>query len=138
MPVNVCWLLEYKIIQVSVTGDISLDDIRFLSESIVTHFEQSDAPLIHVLVTKEGSGMLPKTLKSVVEATKFLTHNQLGWFIIYGNMKHQTIAVFFSSVITGITKVRHRRYDTLEASLKFLTSIDSNLPPLDALLEGNG
>ena len=134
MAIDVRWLLDHKIIQVHITGDISLEDITHLSTSILTHFDQSDASLIHIVVNKEDSGALPKSLKSVVEGTKFLRHEQLGWFIIYGQLGHGGLAVFFSTVVTGLAKVRHRRFETLENSLKFLTTVDSSLPPLDTLV----
>jgi len=134
MALDVKWLLHSKIIQVNISDNISVDDVTHLSNSILAFFEQSDSPLIHILVKKEGSGTLPKSLTSVIEGTKFLRHEQMGWFIIYGNMEKEKIAVFFSTVITGVTKARHRRYDTLKESLAFLTSVDSSLPPLESLL----
>jgi hypothetical protein len=134
MAIDVRWLLDHKIIQVHITNDISLDDITHLSTSILTLFEQSDAALIHIIVNKDGSGKLPKSLNSVIEATKFLRHAQLGWFIIYGQVGHGNLAVFFSTVVTGLAQVRHRRFETIEDCIAFLTSVDSSLTSLEELL----
>lgn len=134
MSVDINWLLEGKIIHVIIEDDIDIKDVAQLSESILVYFEQSNAPLIHILVNKKETGIFPKSLSSISEGVKFLRHEQLGWFIIYGNMKHEKIAVFFSTVVTGITKVRHRRFENITESLEFLIMVDSTLPNIEEIL----
>lgn len=135
MTVTVNWLLEHKVIHVIAVGDVAVADITNLSETVLELFSQSDAPLIHVLISEEKMGSFPKSLQSLTEVAKFLRDDQLGWFIIYGNTERDRMAIFMGSLLAGIAKVRHRRFETLKESLEFLTMVDSTLPSVNEMLD---
>ncbi len=127
------WLIENKIILGKPEGDPSPEDLKQASETYQKLLDSSDAPLVHVLVDESKLETLPVSISVLAEKLDFLKHPRLGWFILYGN--EDAMKNFVSSMLTGINKVRHRRFHTLEDSLEFLVSVDSTLPSVDEILE---
>ncbi len=127
------WLIENKIILGKPEGDPSPEDLKQASETYQKLLDSSDAPLVHVLVDESKLETLPVSISVLAEKLDFLKHPRLGWFILYGN--EDAMKNFVSSMLTGINKVRHRRFLTLEDSLEFLVSVDSTLPSVDEILE---
>lgn len=132
MPFEVSWLVEGQIIHANLKGKITVEEIQENSELAISMFESTDAALVHVLTNEADLDSLPMSLKLVSEATGFLQHPKTGWMIMYGS--DDRIPRFMTAMITGMTKVRHRRFDTLEESLEFLMSVDSTLPPLEEMM----
>lgn len=127
------WLIENKIILGKPEGDPSPEDLKQASETYQKLLDSSDAPLVHVLVDESKLETLPVSISVLAEKLDFLKHPRLGWFILYGN--EDAMKNFVSSMLTGINKVRHRRFLTLEDSLEFLVTVDSTLPSADEILE---
>lgn len=136
MATEVKWFLEGKIIHVIVEGDLSVQDVQAVSDGVRTHIDESDEPLVHLVLSEEKMDSLPKSLKSFSSAAEFVRHERLGWFLIYGNVERERIAVFLATIVISIAKVRHRRFHTLEESLEFLTTVDTKLPPIDEMRAG--
>jgi len=129
------WLVENKIIIGKPEGDPSPEDLKQASETYHILLDSSDAPLVHVLVDESKLETLPVSISVLAEKLDFLKHPRLGWFILYGN--EDAMKNFVSSMLTGINKVRHRRFLTLEDSLEFLVSVDSTLPSVENILESS-
>ncbi len=127
------WLIENKIILGKPEGDPSPEDLKQASETYQILLDSSDAPLVHVLVDESKLETLPVSISVLAEKLDFLKHPRLGWFILYGN--EDAMKNFVSSMLTGIHKVRHRRFLTLEDSLEFLVSVDSTLPSVEDIIE---
>ena len=127
------WLIENRVIIGKPEGNPSPEVLELASETYRTLIDQSDAPLVHVLVDESDLDTLPVSLKVLVDTLDFLKHPRLGWFILYGN--DDLMKNFVSSTLTGITQVRHRRFSTLEESLRFLAMVDTTLPPVEKMLK---
>lgn len=127
------WLVENKIIIGKPEGDPSPDDLKQASETYQILLDSSDAPLVHVLVDESKLETLPVSISVLAEKLDFLKHPRLGWFILYGN--DDAMKNFVSSMLTGISKVRHRRFANLQDSLEFLVSVDTTLPTIQEMLE---
>jgi hypothetical protein len=127
------WLVENKVIIGKPEGNPSPDELQQASDTYQILLDASDALLVHVLVDESKLDTLPVSLKVLVDALDFLKHARLGWFILYGN--DDQMKKFVSSTLTGITKVRHRRFATLEESLEFLVTMDATLPTVQEMLD---
>ena len=134
MPIEVKWFIEGKIIQAIGVGDISLDDIAYLSKTIIDLINNSDSPLVHLVLSEENMDSLPLSVRTFSEATKFLHHERLGRFFIYGNMDRVKLIKFLDTMVIQIAKVRHRRFTTLAECLEFLTFVDSAVPTVEDML----
>lgn len=135
MPVQTEWLVDKQIIHINAIGDISVEDIKVLSEKIIASINISDRPLVHVIISEENMDSMPKSIQAMSEVTKFFRHERLGWFLIYGNTERDRIAIFVATVVTGMTKIRHRRFTTFEESLEFLISVDTTLPSVQEIIQ---
>ncbi len=126
------WLVENRIIIGKPEGDPSPEDLKQASETYQILLDSSDAPLVHVLVDESKLETLPVSISVLAEKLDFLKHPRLGWFILYGN--DDAMKNFVSSMLTGISKVRHRRFANLQDSLEFLVNVDTTLPTIEEML----
>ena len=133
MGIEMQWYVPQKIVHGDIIGDISLEDIQNSSRELQEMFAQSDSPLVHVLSNESQVGSLPISLNMLSEAADFMRHPQMGWMITYGT--DNRMAKFMLSMISGIARVRHRRFATLEESLEFLVSVDTTLPTIEQMLD---
>ena len=127
------WLIENRIILGKPQGDPSPEDLKQASETYQILLDNSNAPLVHVLVDESKLETLPVSISVLAEKLDFLSHPRLGWFILYGN--DDAMKKFVSSMLTGISKVRNRRFANLQDSLEFLVSVDSSLPTVQEILD---
>lgn len=133
MGFEIKWYLQKKIIHADIIGKVSIDDVKLGSQTAIDMFNQSNAPLVHVLANESNLESLPISLNAFSEAATFMRHPQIGWLIMYGT--DNRMSKFMSSMLSGIAKVRHRRFETLEQSLEFLTTVDTSLPPIEEMLQ---
>lgn len=133
MIADIHWLIENKVILANPQGSPQVDELSLASETLQAFIDESDAPLVHILIDESRLKSMPVSLKILTDAFGFLKHPRLGWFIIYGN--DDRMKKFISSMLTGMTKVRHRRFDTLEESLQFLVDVDTTLPTVQEMLK---
>lgn len=126
------WLVENKVIIGKPEGDPSPDDLQKASDTYRTLLDASDAPLVHVLVDESKLDTLPVSMKVLTDNLDFLKHPRLGWFILFGN--NDPMKKFVSATLSGMTKIRNRRFATFEESIEFLTKVDSTLPSTEEIM----
>ncbi len=134
MNLQATWLVKDRIIQVVAIGDITVNDIDRLSESVIGMMSQTDAPAVHIVLDEGKTTSLPKSLAAFSNVAQFLRHDKTGWFFIYGNTDRTSMANFLGSMVVQITKVRHRRFETLKECLDFLIVMDPTLPSVEEIL----
>ena len=132
MTVTIQWFLENRVIYMETPGKLLLEEVGETSNTIINMIDNSDAPLVHVVINEIDLESFPKSLKAFNDAVSFLRHPRIGWLIIYPSTNQ--FAKFMSGMVAGIAKVRFRRLETLDESLAFLTSMDSTLPSSEELL----
>ena len=135
MIANIQWLIDHKVIIAMPEGKPPVEELQLASETLQVFMDESDAPLVHILIDESKLEAMTISLKILSDVFSFLKHPRLGWVIMYGS--DDRMKKFISSMLTGMTKVRHRRFDTFEDSLDFLMTMDSTLPtmqnPLDSI-----
>lgn len=126
MSVDLSWYLENRVIQIVNHGDISDQDMLDSDQPIIDYMNQSQAPLVHLIVDNSKASYTP-SVKTVTQA-KFPKHPQCGWIILVGPAN--TLMRFANAVVTNLFKTRNRMFDTFDEALDFLNEMDSTLPPL--------
>ncbi len=129
MPIEISWLVEGRIVYVKLDGKLTFEKIHAISKAIVTHLDAGQPPYVHVLIDNQDMTSHPQTLNKLREATRFLKHPNLGWFIIFGS--DNPLLRFFSSVITQLAGVRWRVLGTRTEALSFLQEVDQTLPDFE-------
>lgn len=133
MVADIRWLVPQHVIHGKPTGKYTVEELTQASQEIVALLNASDKPLVHLLIDESQLDGMPISLSALTEAFTFLSHDRLGWMIIYGT--DERLKKFISSMVTNITRVRHRRFDTREEALEFLVSMDTTLPTVEVILE---
>jgi len=132
MVADIRWLVPHHIIYGKPTGKPTVDELKQASQEIAKLLDESGKPLVHLLIDESDLDGMPISLSTLTEAFAFMGHDRLGWMIIYGT--DERVKKFISSMVTNITRVRHRRFDTRQEALEFLVTMDSSLPTVEAML----
>jgi hypothetical protein len=127
MPLQVSWIVENRIIHISSDGEVGDQDLLNIDPIMVDYINQSEAPLVHIILT--GSASIPVGFKTV-KSLEWPQHARFGWTVLVGltNPLFRMIAAAGASLF----KTRLRNVDTLEEALVFLQEVDSTLPSLEA------
>jgi hypothetical protein len=135
MIANIQWLIDHKVIIAIPEGKPPVEDLQLASDTFQAFMDESDAPLVHILIDESKFEAMTISLKILSDVFGFLKHPRLGWVVMYGS--DDQMKKFVSTMLTGMAKTRHRRFDTFEESLDFLMTMDSTLPtiqnPLDSI-----
>ncbi len=126
MAVQLSWHLENRVLLVANSGAISDQDMLDVDQPIIDHMNQSNVPLVHLIVDNSDATYNP-SIKTVSQA-KFPKHPQCGWVLLVGPTS--TFTRFVNAVVTNVFKTRNRMFDTRNEALDFLNEVDSALPPL--------
>lgn len=131
MGMAIDWLVEGRVLQVHALGDVATEHIQTMAQQAATLIDdQTDAPLIHMLVDLSELSSYPNNMRQVAQAIEPLfRHKRLGWVIDYGGGQSEA---FVRSTTAQMYRVRFRMFDTAKAALEFLNSVDTTLPPLQA------
>jgi hypothetical protein len=126
MPYDISWLVEKQVINLILDGEMTVETIDEMSKAIIEYLDSSDKPLVHLLIDDSNARSSIRHIKSVTEVGKSLSHPRFGWLIIYGstNKTYQ----FMAYMISQVTKIRHRRFGTLDEAIQFLQTVDVTLP----------
>ena len=125
MPYDISWLVENQVINLVLEGDVTVETITEMSQNVIQYFDSSDKPLVHLLIDDSNVSSSIRHLKSVMEVGKALGHPRFGWLIIYGS--HNKTYQFMTYMISQVTRIRHRRFATLNEAIEFLHTVDVSL-----------
>lgn len=127
MASQVKWLVEKRIIYMSTSGTVTMEDIRSCNRIIMDMIEIG-IPFVHVISNSTnmekntvGLGDLVTLIKTVPSSPK------IGWSLYVSKNK---LDRFFASVTNQISKTRNREFDTLDKALAFLAENDDSLPDI--------
>ena len=129
MSYEIGWLVEEKVIELHVSGDIASEILFAASRDIIVLMDSSTAPLVHLIVNETDMGNFPKQIKNVMDAAEFINHPKMGWFLIYGN--DSPFLNFLSPMVARVARLRHRRFQNGADAYNFLFSVDATLPQIE-------
>jgi hypothetical protein len=124
MASQIRWLVDKRIIYMSTSGTVTMDDVRSCNLAIMEMLEVG-TPFIHVISDSTdmqkneiGLGDLVTMIKTVPSSPK------MGWSIYVSKNK---LDRFFASVTMQLSKTRNREFDSVEKALAFLMENDDTL-----------
>jgi hypothetical protein len=130
MDYEIGWLVENRVIHVTLGNVITVDMANALSDNIIAYIEISDAPYVHLIIDDKNLRTIPKQIDALMKGAKVLWHSRLGWFILYGS--DNKVFKFIAQMFSRMLKLRHRRFQTREEAFAFLQTVDTTLPNLNA------
>lgn len=132
MAVESHWLVPGKIIHTDLIGDLSINDIKTGSQSVIDLLESSEYDTIHIIGNESQMGKIPVSLRLFSEAADFMRHPKVGWLMLYPSDNQFT--KFMGSIISSMTGVSHGQYPTITECLVSLSRIDPSLPPIEEMI----
>jgi len=126
MSAHVAWLYRDRIIHQQFYGQMTFQDITYVTETTQPMMEVGSAP-IHTLVDARFVEKYPTNLTALRQAVTLPASDRLGWVIMLNN--GNPVLKFLSVVLAQVTiaNVRMRIFETLEQALRFLLSMDATL-----------
>lgn len=127
MNSKVNWLLQDRIIYVTLPAINTKENIDAIDEVIYSLIEGVSTPLVHVIfdnlhVVEDPGIRAWLHMKSA-------KHPRLGWVIDVA-IGVQVIR-FMSTVVTQVLKIRYRQLSTFKEAFQHLQYVDVTLPELD-------
>jgi len=119
MSVDVRWGVENHIIQTTIGGNISIEELTTCAKATFALLDS--APYVHSIIDFRQLEHYPP-LSDLIRLRSFFSHPNLGWIIIISNDK----TVNFFSMIVGSLNNRMRIFPTMEQTLAFLTERDTS------------
>jgi len=127
MPYQVSWYYEKRILYSRIEGDITLDEVKAMNDTIVQQYLPQGTPLVHSIVDVTRVGKYPMNVGQLSQAVKF-DNSTSGWLVVVS--KANPIIRFFASVITQVSDTRFRMYSTVDEAVTFLAGVDTTLEGL--------
>jgi hypothetical protein len=126
MSIQLSWYLENRVMLL-VNHDQNTDqDMLAIDQPMINYLNQSNAPLVHVIMDNIGSTYTPSI--KVLKTLQYPKHPRLGWLILIGLIN--PFQRFIAAVVTTFFKTRLRMVNTMDEALDFLNEVDSTLPEL--------
>jgi hypothetical protein len=129
MHYHLQWLIEKRVIFLSMSGDISLQDLKDLRQASAAMLETSPAQ-IHTIVSVGQVGKINLGIKDL--SLLFRSDDQdltiEGWNLIYGEAN--SLIKMMSEIAFQITAAKHRWLNSHAECLSFLYEMDASLQGL--------
>ncbi len=122
MSVDVRWGVENRVIQCTMWGDVTIEELREAIKQGELMFESSPYDLIHDVIIAHELLSYPG-LPGLLELREFFRHPKFGWAILISDDK---IVSFFTTVIAAVNH-RFRSFPTIGEGITFLESRDARL-----------
>ena len=123
MSVDVRWGVENQVIQCTMWGDVTIEELREAIQQGAAMFEASPYEAIHDVIIAHSLRSYP-SLPQLLELRGFFRHPKFGWAVLISDDK---IVNFFTTVIAAVNN-RFRSFTALEQGLTFLEDRDVRLP----------
>ena len=127
MPFDVRWYVEGRIVAVHQWGELTLDDMR---ETTVTVLEriQDATPPTHLLIDMRDVTKMPSSLVQMLKEIEVLRQEPtIGWSLLITN---SSLMHFFGVLASNLVKASHRSVHDYEEANEVLKRIDPTLVDL--------
>jgi len=127
MSISINWLLSDQVIYSRADGDVSLEDLAYLSNSVDKLCQQTPAASIHHIIDLTRLGKIPLNLVQIQAATRSDQPNlKLVWLIVLHT--GTPIIQFLLTSLSHFFNFKFRIFRTLEEGWEFLHQNDERLP----------
>lgn len=130
MPYTIHWLVEKQVIYVRTYDVVEAQDI--LNFSIDSELmRQTSEGLVHLVLDGIDVEKLNFGIGDIRKlSAKLPKSEKRGWTLLVSDSK---IIKFFATVLTQISNIRERHYDTVDEALIFLHESNIGLPDLETM-----
>lgn len=123
MPFTTDWLQENRIIRTQLTGKLTEQEAKEMSDAHARFLDAGTAP-IHLVVDVTKLDAIPINLRQNTSMGEYLRHPSLGWTVLVGG---STLVNFMVSVLGQVFHMKQARRETLTDAVAFLTAQDETV-----------
>ena len=119
------WHIPKRVLVLTVSGDVSMDDLARFNQSMTEYLEQGIAP-IHLVSIGHNIQRVPTNLMLIKETVTFLQHPHMGWIVIVQE-KANPVTGFIVSVAAQATGMKMRHVKNVADGLETLKRLDQSI-----------
>lgn len=127
------WIVENKVIHAKLWGDLELDELTTINQSIVDRMHDGHPP-VYVILDMTGVRRYPTSLPHLARIAEFIHDPYLAWIML---LSDNAILRAVASAITYTTRTRLMSFPTLRAALADIARREPHLKDIIALLPPN-
>lgn len=120
------WYLPGHIYMVSLTGELTLEDIGAFDKAFWQASEAGNPP-IHLILECSRVTKFPLNIDQIYRVVTKDDSDIVGWVVL---VTSNSVSEFVSSNVMKLMHKRFRGARTLEDALRFLTQVDDSLDPM--------
>ncbi len=125
MPYQVSWLIEKQIILASASGDCSITDVAEIDAQVVEFLRQSrEDNLTHLILHLQDVTKFPTNIGEIHQYGNSRREPNFGWAIVVNDNR---LIGFVANIVTQLTKLRFRNFQTMEEAIAFLRAQDTTI-----------
>ena len=119
------WHIPKRVLVLTVSGDVSMDDLAQFNQSMIDNLEQGNAP-VHLISIGHNIQRVPTNLMLIKETVTFLQHPNMGWVVIVQE-KANPVTGFIVSVATQATGMKMRQVKNVPDAVETLKRLDQTI-----------
>lgn len=123
MTYQIEWEISKRVILITYTDKITLEDLQGVNRDLEAFHEEGIAP-IHV-ISYLKTNKFPTHIKTIREVMNILSYEKWGWYIVAGF--ENSLGRFLMVMITNAFKVNAKATTTLEEGVEILHRVDATL-----------
>ncbi len=119
------WHVPKRVIYVTVSGDVSLEELEQFNHYMIEYLEQGKAP-VHLVSVGENIKRVPTNLMEIKKTITYLQHPNMGWTIVVQE-KANPLTGFMLSVASQATGMKFHQVKNVSDGLEMLRRLDQSI-----------
>ena len=119
------WHIARRVLMLTVSGDVSLDELVRFNSEVLTYLEHGTAP-VHLVSVGANIRRVPTNLMLIKETVTYLQHPNMGWTIIVQE-KANSLTGFMVSVAAQATGMKVHQVKNVADGLETLRRLDQSI-----------
>jgi hypothetical protein len=124
MPSELKWFVEDRVIYLSLSGVVAIDEGRQNNQQAVQMIDSGKPPVHTILVDKDVE-KINASLSDMVKTMEVYRHPWLKWIVAVGDSTPST--KFLTSILSRLFRVSFHRVSTLQEAIDFLKNQDPTI-----------
>lgn len=125
MTYQIEWQIPQRVILITYTDKITIEDLAGVNQDLAIFHEEGIAP-IHV-VSYLKTNKFPTNAKTIKEVMNIMSFEKWGWYIVAGF--ENSLGRFLMTMISNAFNVKAKATTDLEEGLEALHRLDATLSP---------
>lgn len=123
MPYQFQWHIPGRLLEIKLSGKISLTQLHQVNLSVIKNFDIGKAP-VHVILDMREVEDFPVLGKELIDSHAYFVHHKLGWVIGYGE---NSALSSLDSEVSQNYRTRFRTFHEWEDIVAFLGRTDATM-----------